>query len=247
VADYDRIGEGYAGVRRPDPRIAAQIRAALKDARSVVNVGAGAGSYEPSDLEVVAVEPSARMIEQRPGGSARVVQAEAAALPFADDSFDAATAILTIHHWPDWRAGIEEMERVARRRIVILTWDPRVGSSFWLHEYFPEFAKRDEERFCSMDELGELLGACEVSAVPIPHDCTDGFLGAYWKRPHAYLDPSVRAGISSFHLGIDVDEGLATLARDLDTGRWAERWGYLLGRDSLDLGYRLVAAKAGWG
>jgi SAM-dependent methyltransferase len=245
VADYEKIGEGYAAVRRPDPRIAAQIRAGLGDARSVVNVGAGAGSYEPADLEVVAVEPSSKMIEQRPAGAARVVQADAAALPFANDSFDVAMAILTLHHWPDWRPGVEEMKRVARKRIVIFTWDPAAGAGIWVHEYLPQVAKRDAGRFCSVHELRQVLGPCEVTPVPIPHDCPDGFLGAFWRRPHAYLDPKLRAGISAFRIGLDLEDGLARLAQDLEAGRWQERWGHLLGYDSLDLGYRLVVAQVG--
>lgn len=240
MSDYDTIGEGYAHVRRPDARIAAEVRRALGDARSVINVGAGAGAYEPTDLDVVAVEPSANMIAQRPPGSARAVQARAEQLPFPDDAFDAALAILTVHHWDDWRAGVAEMRRVARRRLVALTWDPVAAGDFWLHAYLPEMARIDAARFVPLQELSDAVGPCRISQVPIPHDCTDGFLGAYWRRPRAYLDPDVRAGISSFHLGANIQDGLARLAADLEGGAWAKRWGHLIDEDALDMGYRLL-------
>lgn len=240
MAIYDRIGENYTDVRRPDPRIARQIRDAIGDASSLVNVGAGAGAYEPADLEVVAVEPSARMIGQRRSSAARVLQARAEDLPFPDNSFDVALAVLTVHHWDDWPAGLAHMQRVARRRVVILTWDPVAAAGFWLHDYLPEMATRDAERFMPFDELCSHLGRCRVEVVPIPADCSDGFLAAYWRRPHAYLDPRVRAGISSFSLGAAVSEGLGRLASELDNGAWKRRWGYLLDEEEQDLGYRLL-------
>jgi SAM-dependent methyltransferase len=213
VADYDAIGEGYARVRSPDDRIADHIRRALGDVRSVVNVGAGAGSYEPRDLEVVAVEPSVKMIDQRPPGSAHVIQGRAEHLPFPDGAFDVALAVLTVHHWDDWRVGLAEMKRVARRRVVVLTWDPPAAAGFWLNDYFPEMAAVDARRFVPLDEFCEPLRPCDVSRVPIPQDCTDGFMAAYWRRPRAYLDPEVRAGISSFSLGVDTEAGPSI-------GRW---------------------------
>jgi len=240
---YDRIGAGYATRRRADPRITAQILAALGDARSVVNIGAGTGSYEPADREVTAVEPSPTMIAQRPRGAAPAVRAEAAALPFADRSFDAAMAVLTLHHWPDWRAGVAEMQRVARRRVVILTWSPRAAEALWAFDYLPELRGPDDARFPTFEALSAALGGARVEPVPIPHDCVDGFLGAYWRRPRAYLDPEVRAAISVFHLGVDVAPGLARLAAELDDGTWARRYGHLLERDAVDLGYRLMVAE----
>lgn len=244
MSDYDRIGTGYARVRRPDPRIAAAIREALGDAKSVINVGAGAGSYEPRDLEVVAVEPSETMIAQRPADAAPVVQASAERLPFADDSFDAAMAVLTIHHWADWRRGLAEMRRVARCRVVVLTWDPDPGTSFWLFDYLASLAPVDAARFMATADLVAALGPCRVVPVAIPEDCTDGFLAAYWKRPRAYLDPEVRAGISAFCLGVDVGPGLAKLAEELDDGRWAQRWRDVLACDRIDAGYRLIVCDA---
>lgn len=245
MSDYDEIGSGYQVTRRADPRIAAQVRAGLGAARTVVNVGAGTGSYEPTDLEVVAVEPSDTMIAQRPETAARVVRGRAESLPFGDDEFDAAMAVLTTHHWSDWRAGVREMRRVARARVVVLTWDPMAARGFWLHEYVPRLTEFDATRFYGIEQLEQELGRCRVEVVEVPHDCQDGFLSAYWRRPWAYLDPKVRAGMSSFSLdGVDdeVREGMARLKADLDSGDWRARWGYLMELDSLDLGYRLAIA-----
>lgn len=238
-APYDSLGQDYAQRRRADPRIAALIEAALGDAKSVINVGAGAGSYEPRERIVQAVEPSALMIAQRPAGAAPCVQASAEALPFADKSFDAAMAILTIHHWSDWRVGLRELKRVARRRIVLLTFDVE-ASDFWLtRDYVPALADLDRVIMPKLDELADELGGFESTPVPIPHDCIDGFLGANWRRPEAYLDPRTRQSMSSF-ARIDADEGLARLAADLDSGAWRARNGELLELDALDIGYRLL-------
>ena len=242
MALYDRLGRSYATTRREDPRIAAAIQAALGDARRVVNVGAGAGAYEPRDREVVAVEPSPVMIAQRPAGAAPVVQASAEQLPFADGEFDVAMAILTVHHWSDLEAGICELERVAGR-IVILSWDQKTTGRFWLvRDYLPEVAAYDS-RSPTTHRLLELLGGGEVTPVPVPHDCADGFLAAWWRRPEAYLDPEVRAGISSLSLLEGrLDLGLRRLARDLSSGRWHERYAHLLELEELDAGYRLIVS-----
>jgi SAM-dependent methyltransferase len=239
-ATYDAIGAGYARRRQADPRIAAQIHAALGDARSVVNVGAGTGSYEPADRLVQAVEPSATMISQRPTGAAPCVRAAAEALPFANGSFDAAMAILTIHHWSDWRAGVRELRRVARRRILILTFDVE-ASDFWLmRDYFPDLLALDRQIMPPLAALRDELGQdVQASAVPVPFDCKDGFLGAYWRRPEVYLDPVARRSMSSF-ARIDAAAGLDRLARELESGEWRARYGELLARNALDIGYRLV-------
>jgi SAM-dependent methyltransferase len=242
---YDAIGVGYAHYRRPDPRLAAAIGHALGDATSVVNVGAGAGSYEPTDRRVVAVEPSVSMIRQRPAGAAPVVQASATDLPFRDASFAAALAVLTVHHWPDRPRGLAELARVARQRLVIVTWDPET-SGFWLvDDYFPALVEIDRPLFPSVGEFRSLVGPIEVRPLLIPHDCIDGFLGAYWRRPSAYLDPGVRQAISSFSKVGDVDAGLTRLRGDLDDGTWERRHGHLLSQSELDLGYRLVVARRG--
>jgi SAM-dependent methyltransferase len=238
---YDSLGRGYTAVRREDPRIAARIRAALGDARTVVNVGAGAGAYEPRELEVVAVEPSEVMIAQRPEGSAPVVRASAESLPFEDGSFDAAMGVLTDHHWDDHARGLAELRRVARR-VVLLTWDPATLSDMWVvSEYFPCFEDTVPSGY-RLETTIERLGGARQEVVPIPHDCLDGFFHAYWRRPHAYLDPRVRAGISVF-AQLDpgcMEDGLARLRADLDSGQWQRRHAGLLELDELDGGYRLL-------
>ena len=239
AAIYDTIGVDYANLRRPDPRIAAQIDAALGSARTVLNVGAGAGSYEPPDRKVTAVEPSLEMIRQRPPGAAPVVQASAETLPFADNSFDAAMAILTVHHWADKVQGLAEMRRVTRGPVVVVTFDPAHRGN-WLAAYLPGLIELDERVMPPMDAYGRWLGEIEVRPLPIPHDCLDGFLYAYWRRPLAYLDPQVRVAMSAFWMIQDAAAGLARLEDDLGSGRWGDRYGHLLARDEIDAGYRLV-------
>ena len=239
-AIYDRIGVGYADRRQPDTRIARSIEDALGDARSVVNVGAGSGSYEPGTT-ILAVEPSRQMLAQRPKGSAPAVHGVAGALPVRDGVADAALAVLTTHHWPDVAAGLREMARVSRRQVV-LTFDLDVlTSGLWLFEYLPANVFREAERTALADVLAVWPDA-QVVPVPVPADCTDGFLAAYWRRPEAYLDAAVRPAISTFAiLAPDVlDPGLARLCADLTDGSWERRYGDLLGRQVLDCGYRLV-------
>jgi SAM-dependent methyltransferase len=247
MAVYDRIGTTYSGTRRPDPRIAAQIHGALPIAGSVLNVGAGAGSYEPTRT-VIAVEPSMVMIAQRPPGSAPCVSAVAEALPLRDKSVDAAMAVLTVHHWRDLAAGIEELRRVTRHRIVVLTWDQTVLQDFWLfREYLPGAARISDELSVPIGRLVELMGGAHVHPVPIPHDCTDGFGAAYWRRPEAYLESSVRAGISMLAYAdeSDLNDGLAALADDVRSGQWHQRHVELLRLQRLDAGYRLVVSDQG--
>ena len=246
---YDRIGVGYSGTRRADPRVAAVIWEALGDARTVVNIGAGVGSYEPADRDVVAVEPSAVMIAQRPVGAARVVQAEAESLPFPDDSFDAAMAILSDHHWRDRLAGWRELRRVARRRVVLFNADPGDAALFWLTvEYLPQFLELIPARYrvagAWQDELEQGLGTVTMRPVPIPHDCLDGFYGAFWRRPERYLEPRVRAGISVFAQldPGDVERAVRGLAADLASGAWEEKYGDLRKLSELDLGYYVITA-----
>ena len=240
---YDTIGVDYANLRKPDARIAAQIDAALGNARSVVNVGAGAGSYEPLGRDVTAVEPSAEMIAQRGDGAAPAIQGTAENLPFDDDSVDAAMAVLTVHHWTDQARGLQEMRRVARERVVILTYDPAFRGA-WQTDYWPQLVTIDEEQMPSMDFYAEHLGEVEIAPVPIPHDCSDGFLYAYWRRPAAYCDPRIRKGSSSFWRMNGVEQGVERLKADLESGAWARENAKLSDLDSLDLGYRLVVAKS---
>ncbi|GGZ20922.1 methyltransferase type 11 [Streptomyces inusitatus] len=245
MTTYDRIGATYQHTRRPDLRIAARIYAALGDAGSVINVGAGAGSYEPPQT-VLAVEPSAVMIAQRPAGAARALRASAESIPVADDSADAAMAVLTVHHWTDLEAGVGELLRIGRRRVVVFTWDQAVFRRFWLlDEYLPEVAEYVDAHSVPIDRLTALLGGgTRVEEVPIPYDCTDGFGAAFWRRPEAYLDPEVRAGISMLaQTGEEVVRpGLARLAGDLASGIWHDRHAELLDRETLDVGYRLLVA-----
>lgn len=236
---YDIIGVDYANLRRPDPRISARIRHALGSADHVLNVGAGAGSYEPEDCVVTALEPSREMIRQRPAGKAMVVRARAENLPFADRSFDASMAILTIHHWRDQAKGLHEMRRVTRDRIVILTYDATFRN-FWLADYLPGLVQLDEAQMPPMDFYARALGPVTIHPVPIPHDCEDGFLCAYWRRPRAYLDAKIRAAMSSFWALGDVSGALAALADDLESGAWEQRYGHLMSEAERDFGYRLI-------
>ena len=242
---YDTIGAGYPVTRRTEPRIAAQIWAALGDARTVVNVGAGTGSYEPPDRDVTAVEPSTLMRGLRPTDAAPCVAATAGRLPFEDQSFDAAMAVSTIHHWPDPVAGLREMRRVARR-VVVLTFEGSEDAwsrRFWLiRDYLPEVAQMFAG-WPALTGLAEAIGA-RTEPVPIPWDCADGFFEAYWRRPEAYLDEHVRGGMSVWTaVGHDVEHrAMHRLEQDLATGTWAERNSELLHLDVADLGLRLLIA-----
>lgn len=241
---YDSIGREYSAARREDHRIASQIQLALGSVNSIVNVGAGTGSYEPRDCRVIAVEPSAVMIAQRAAEAAPAVQGRAELLPFRDRSFDAALAVLTIHHWGDQREGLEQCARVARTRVVLVTWDPE-SDGFWLmQEYFPEILALDRRIFPTMDRIASALGDIEIRKLMIPADCIDGFLGAYWRRPQAYLDPRVRTGISTFSMISNVEDGVARLEEDLANGEWAARYGNLLDMENFDAGYRVIIANA---
>jgi hypothetical protein len=237
---YDRLGESYATTRRADPRIARLIEAALGDARSIVNVGAGTGSYEPAGRQLVAVEPAAAMRARRPASAAPCVIADAEALPFDDASVDLALAIHTDFHWSDRARGIAEMVRVARDAVVVLTVDAGAADDFWLiRDYFPS----GRRLFASLDELLALLpGDAEVWPVPIPDDCRDGFAQAYWKRPHELLDPTVRAPMALFARLDDAEreDGLRRLAEDLRDGTWQRRNPFGPGDREADLGHRLV-------
>lgn len=245
-AAYDRIGLGYSAVRQPEPRIAARIEAALDEAHSVLNVGAGTGSYEPADREVTAVEPSRTMIEQRPPGSAPVVEGLAEDLPFEDDSFDAAMAIITIQHWSDVRVGLAEMVRVARRRVLVLTFDPAPIADLWLvRDYFPQALEYHTGAMPPIEALTAMLPNASVEPVPIPNGCADGFFVALWDRPEMHLDPHVRRASSNWHHmpQDEIDRGVARLEADLASGRWDERNGYLRDLPELDVGLRLLTAK----
>jgi SAM-dependent methyltransferase len=240
---YDTIGATYTVTRRTEPRIAARIWDALGDARTVLNVGAGTGSYEPTGRDLTAVEPSALMRAQRPAGAAPCVAAAAESLPFADQSFDAAMAIATVHHWRDPIAGLREMRRVARH-VVVFTHDTSYTEwlgRFWLtRDYLPEAADLLVGR-PALTDLAHAIGA-RVEPVPVPWDCVDGFFEAYWRRPEAYLDDRVRSGVSVWaRVGPEAEQrAVRSLRADLDSGRWAERNRDLVALDEADLGLRLL-------
>lgn len=245
-ANYGVIGTGYAQYRRPEPEFTAAIRTALGDARTLVNVGAGAGSYEPTGLDVTAVEPSATMRAQRPAGSAPVIDATAEALPFADGTFDAALASFTVHQWRDLLAGLREVRRVTRGPVVILTCDPAALTRSWINDYAPEVIATEASRYPTVDALGSGLGGTvTVESVSIPLGCVDGFSEAYYGRPEALLDPGARRANSAWSfVGPDVEERFErTLQADLDSGAWDARHGQLRVQPTFDGSLRLVVGR----
>lgn len=226
--DYDAHGSGYARQRRADPRIAAMIHAALGDARTVLNVGAGAGSYEPTDRQVFAVEPSAAMRAQRPAHVSPAIDAVAEQLPFDDQSIDAGMATLTVHQWRDGERGLRELRRVVRGPIVVMTFDGSALDRFWLCDYVPEFIEAEKGRYSSIEAIRAALGGVsEVHVVPIPIDCTDGFTEAYYARPEKFLDPVVRRGQSAWaFVPAGVEERFERkLGEDLRSGAWEAKYG----------------------
>lgn len=244
--EYDRIGGSYAATRIPDPRIAAVIWRALGNARSVVNIGAGSGAYEPRDRAVIAVEPSTTMIALRGRSLAtRTIRGTAEALPLRDQSVDAAMAVNTVNHWPGLSAGLTEMRRVARHRVVIFMRDPSAGAPFWLTQrYLPQLDETDLLVRVRAGIEREFPGARAIP-IPLAADCSDGFLSAFWARPEAYLDPSVRANMSPFPQADRqlVGSGLDRLAHDLDDGTWDREYGHLRRLASIDLGHRVFVAQ----
>ncbi|GGN13548.1 methyltransferase type 11 [Lentzea pudingi] len=240
---YDEIGTGYSLGRRTDPRWMAEILAALGTAGSIADVGAGTGSYEPPGRTVLALEPSSEMIRQRPPGASPAVRAVAEALPLRDNAVEAALAVLTVHHWTDWRAGLAELRRIAPRRVV-LAYDTRRHSEFWfVREYVPEIAELERTR-PSADDIAHELGADRVTVLPLPWDFTDGVFPAHWRRPAAYLDPGVRRACSALAqtAPASVERGIGRLREDLRSGRWHDTHRDLLELDEWDAGFRLVVS-----
>ncbi len=248
-ADYSKIGEGYARIRQPDPRIAAQVLDALDSlgrAERVLNVGAGAGSYEPTDRDVTAVEPSASMRAQRPAHLVRAIDATAQDLPFADDSFDASMASVTIHQWPDYRAGLREMRRVTTGPVVILTFDPVVAEHWWIQDYVPELLEIEAKRMPQIPDIVEALGGdAEVRKVMVPADSIDGFGQAFFARPERMLEPEVRRAMSawSFVPAEAVERFERNLRADLESGAWDEKYGRFRTLPEFDGSLRLVVGK----
>jgi SAM-dependent methyltransferase len=228
--DYAPLAGDYAAVRRADPRIGAQLLAALGDVRTVLNVGAGTGSYEPTDRHAVAVEPSAEMRARRDPALPPAIDATAEQLPFDDDAFEAALAIFTVHHWPDLEAGLAEVRRVTSGPVVIMTADPEALADLWLAEYAPEFHQTERARYPSLDRIASALGsALDVRPLRIPLDCTDGFADAFYGRPEAMLDPAIRNAQSAWSF-VDAEAESRfeeRLRADLDSGAWDARFGHL--------------------
>ncbi len=246
--DYEQNGADYSVWRQQDPTIAALVRQSLGGAKSVVNVGAGAGSYEPHDLEVTAVEPSASMRSQRPRSRRAAIDAVAEALPFPDDAFDAAMASVTVHQWHDQNQGLRELRRVSRGPVVILTFDGEALGRFWLAHYAPELIVAERSRYPSIDHICEVLGGpATVTAVPIPADCPDGFTEAFYARPEQFLDPAVRRSQSAWGFVSAEDERRTVdrLGHDLETGEWDRRYGSLRTQPKFVGSLRLVVSKPG--
>jgi len=244
--NYDQHAPAYPRHRKADPRIAARVHAALGDARTVLNVGAGSGSYEPEDRYVLAVEPSAGMRAQRPPNLAPAISGSAEALPLDDETFDAAMAIITLHHWRDPAVGLRELRRVARGPVVVLTFDIDVLANYWMmSEYLPEAIADDRERFPTIDAITNILGNARVEPIPIPADCEDGFFEAHYARPEAYLDRALRFAQSVWpRLPEGVEQrALAALSADLASGEWDARHGHLRSQPTYEGGLRLVVAR----
>lgn len=242
--DYDDIGKGYSSYRIPDPRISALIETALGRPCSLLNVGAGLGAYEPYDSDLVALEPSSVMISQRSPLSAPVIQGRAEELPFSDNSFEAVMSVLSLHHWQNPERGLAELMRVARDRVVLLSW---IGytNRFWLFDYLPEIEAIDQSVFPSLEAIEDTCGTrAEVTTVPIPANCSDGFMCAWWRRPSAYLQPEVRAAISTFSRMENVENRLEQLSSDLIGGTWQKRNEDLLQRKWMDYGYRIIVLRS---
>ena len=245
-ADYGRIGTGYARIRQPDPRIAAQFHAAFGDARTVLNVGAGAGSYEPTDRDVTAVEPSASMRAQRPSYLSEAVDATAETLPFEADSFDASMASVTVHQWPNLEAGLAGLRRVTTGPVVILTFDPTPPVRWWIDDYVPELLAVEARRMPAIDRVAAAVGdVAEVQTVFVPNDCTDGFGQAFYGRPERMLDPEVRRAMSAWSFLDDavVERFVTSLSADLESGAWDSRYGHYRELDTFDVGLRLVIGR----
>ncbi len=237
--NYDQLTESYKIYRKPDHRIAERILFHIDGAQRILNVGAGIGSYEPEDCNIVAIEPSHEMISQRKRSHVALLQGVAENLPFQDNVFDISMGILTMHHWSDISSGLKEMVRVTRNKIILFTWIG-YGENFWLENYIPEITGVDYDLFPTLDELDQILGGISVETIEIPHDCCDGFMCAYWRRPEAYLEPNVRKAISTFSRIPNIQDRLDRLQKEIDSGEWRKKHTHLLEKKSLDLGYRLV-------
>jgi SAM-dependent methyltransferase len=242
-AIYDEIGINYSVTRCTDPEIAKQLYSELDAAIRIVNIGAGTGSYEPENMQLVAVEPSAEMISQRKTGSYPVEKAFAEKLPFENSSFSHAMTVLSMHHWENRPLAFSEINRVATEKFVAITWDPE-SEPFWLtRDYFPEIYEMDKRIFPGLEELNDHFDEVQVNPLKIPGDCKDGLFAAFWKRPEAYLSSRVRQSTSPFSKVKNLSEGLHRLEEDLASGLWAKNNHAILDSSSLDVGYRVISAR----
>ncbi|MEM7163318.1 MAG: methyltransferase domain-containing protein [Bacteroidota bacterium] len=240
---YDQIGINYALKRQTEPRIATQIWNELKGAGKILNIGAGAGSYEPHEGDLIALEPSSKMIAQRSKHADPVVQGYAESLPFEDKSFSHCMTILSMHHWKDRYKAFKEIKRVTEEKFIALSWDP-YANDFWLtRDYFPEIVEMDKLIFPEKEEFDAFFDNVRIERIMIPHDCRDGFLAAYWKKPEAYLEPSVRNSISTFSKISKLEDGLLKLKKDLESGEWERKNQEVLHQNEIDAGYILISAR----
>jgi SAM-dependent methyltransferase len=244
--NYDEHGKQYSGQRKTEPAIAAYIERALGDAKTVLNVGAGSGSYEPENRYVIAVEPSLAMRAQRlQNGKTPAIIASGDNLPFDDQSFDATTAFVTIHHWPDMRKGLQELRRVTRGQVIVMTFDPEALDRFWNAEYFPEVIDVEKQRYPTIQFIVDALGGnCEVWEVPVPFDCADGFQEAFYGRPEAFLQSEVRRAQSAWgFISAEQQENIVKrLAEDLQSGEWDRKYGHFREEPFFTCALRLVIA-----
>ncbi|MCA6362260.1 MAG: methyltransferase domain-containing protein [Bacteroidetes bacterium] len=245
--DYNAHGQHYSQIRRADKHIAAHIHHALGNAHTVLNVGAGAGSYEPEDKYVVAVEPSARMRMQRlEAGKNPAVNGVAGALPFDDNAFDAVMAMVTVHHWPDIEQGLRELHRVAKNKVVIMTFDPDALHEFWNVHYFPELIEVEKTRYPKIERITAALGDnCEVIKIPVTLHCTDGFQEAFFGRPEMFLLPEVRKSQSAWGFLKPGEEELLVkrLETELMSGEWDKKYGHLRTQPEYTAALRLIVAR----
>jgi SAM-dependent methyltransferase len=241
---YDRIGRSYISGRRTDPKIAAQLHSFLEGAESILNIGAGTGSYEPQHSKLIAVEPSATMIQQRPQSSAPVIQASAESLPFDYNQFTHCMTVLSMHHWSDRAKAFSEIKRVTQKRFVALSWySPGLENKYWLYrDYLTQIPELNSSIFPTVYELKVHFPNLQEHIVPIPYDCLDGFDGAYWKRPEAFLDPDVRKNMSVFSKIKNIEPILDKLKYDIESGNWIKRNQKLLQLSEYDCGYRIFVA-----
>jgi SAM-dependent methyltransferase len=242
--NYDQLGQKYSGYRQTDPRIADFVNKALGDAKTVLNVGAGAGSYEPADKYVVAVEPSVVMRSQRmKNNKVPAINAKADNLPFDDNSFDASMAMVTVHHWPDIDQGLKELRRVTKNQVIIMTFDPEQLDNFWNTDYFPELIEVERARYPTIDFIKKSLGGnCEVIPIPVPLDCSDGFQEAFYGRPEAFLEKEVRLAQSAWGFlkdGLE-DELVKRLSTDLESGAWDKKYGHYRTEPTFTCALRLI-------